>query len=389
MVYDRSESDEIGIRLTAEDMGIDLGFLPFHKVAVCFGNDGFSYRSLGRDYTKELEGVRVILNRTQSKSRRLFASTIFEGMGKEVLNPMTVEFYCQSKVRSLLSFHRRGVKIPETCYVPCNPREHNKGGGISDHRVVVSDLISHQLGDGKTVLKPDAGTHGRDVMLVESAASVREKLARLDSSIINPSGVIAQEFVPKWFYDLRILVEKEKGRPPICHKTALARGGFKEFRTNTFLGNMVFRASLPLSVRRDAELCGEALGGGSDSWVIALDAMPYIGDDRIMDEELLRSWFDELEVPFGRVLEAKETPDKKRNFRGYSRRVEEAYSDYMSTEAYSRISKVIGDSLSKKRGSMLFHEGNACPEFWEQTRIVGGVNLAESLLNCALSLIDR
>ena len=69
MLYDRSETDELGIRLTAEHMGIDLGYLPFHKTVVGFSNNGFSYRSIGKDYTDALKETRVVLNRTQSKSR--------------------------------------------------------------------------------------------------------------------------------------------------------------------------------------------------------------------------------------------------------------------------------------------------------------------------------
>jgi hypothetical protein len=60
----------------------------------------------------------------------------------------------------------------------------------------------------------------------------------------------------------------------------------------------------------------------------------------------------------------------------------------MASEAYAHIEGVVNETLEKTQDSIYFHEGNACPEFWEQTRIVGGVNLAEDLLACAQSLID-
>jgi hypothetical protein len=60
----------------------------------------------------------------------------------------------------------------------------------------------------------------------------------------------------------------------------------------------------------------------------------------------------------------------------------------MSFDAYSEIQKVIDESLELNKDSIVFHEGNACPEFWEQTRIVAGINVAESLLRCAKSLLD-
>lgn len=388
IAYDRSETDEMGIKLTAERMGIDLEYLPFYKTAVGIGSQGFVYRSLGRDYTERLRGIRVVLNRTQSKNRRIFASTIFEALDKEVLNPLPVEVSCQSKMRTMLLFFKRGIRIPRTVYVPCNVKEAKVGGGVLDNSGDVSGLIAQQLGSGKVVTKPDAGTHGRNVRLAENQEVLREMLGDIGPSITNPSGVLAQEFIPKWFYDLRIVVEKEKGRPGFCHPTALARGGFKDFRTNTYLGNTVFRAELPTVVQREAVRCGEALGDGAEAWVIALDAMPYIGDDGVVEEGDLKASFEALEQSFNEVKNVKRDPMKKRDFLTYTKNVEEAYTRYMSTGAYEYIQEVIDESLKRTRDSVLFHEGNACPEFWEQTRIVGGVNIAESLLRCAQSLLD-
>jgi len=389
MAYDRSETDEMGIKLTADEMGVGLQYLPFYKVSLGFGNDGFTYRSPGQNYASALKGVRVVLNRTQSKNRRLFASAIFEALDKAVLNPLSVEISCQSKIRTLLAFFNSGIKIPKTVYVPCNVQEGRADGGVLDNSGVISKLIAQELGSGKVVTKPDAGTHGRNVRLADGPEALLGMLRDISSSIINPSGVVAQEFIPKWFYDLRIVVEKEKGRPGFCFPTALARAGFKDFRTNTFLGNMVFRARLPPAVQKEAVRCGDALGGGARAWVIALDAMPYIGDDRVADEGELRSHFDALEGPFSEVKKVKRYPLKKRNFEEYTGMINEAYGRYMSTEAYANIQAAIEASLERKRDSVVFHEGNACPEFWEQTRIVGGVNVAESLLRCAQSLLDN
>lgn len=387
IVYERSETDEMGIRLTAEQMGIDLGFLPFHKVAVGIGNDGLTYRSLGRDYGTMLNDARVILNRTQSKSRRVFASAIFEALGKQVLNSLSVELSCQSKIRTLLAFFENDAKIPKTVYIPCNVLEAKANGGEIDNSDVISKLISQQLGSENVVLKPDAGTHGRDVRLVGGQEALREILGEVSPSIINPSGVLAQEFVPKWFYDLRIVVEKKKGGSGFCHRTALVRGGFKDFRTNTFLGNMVFRVKLPAAVRTDAVRCGEAIGSGSEAWVLALDAMPYIGVDRIAEEDEVRSYFGALQGPFDEVRKVKRDSLKNRDFPAYTRKIDEAYDKYMSTEAYASLQSIIEESLKKKQSFVLFHESNACPEFWEQTRIVAGINVAESLLRCGESLL--
>jgi len=388
IAYDRSETDELGIRLTAEEMDIDLEYLPFHKIAVVFANHGFTYKSLGRDYTKAIQDIRVILNRTQSKNRRILAAEIFETLKKKVVNPFYVELSCHSKLSVLLAFFANGIPAPKTVYVPCNVQEAKAGGGVLKNNDAISRLTSLHLGNGKVVLKPERATHGRDVALAEGKEALREMLDDYSPSIINPSGVIAQEFIPKWFFDLRIVVEKRNGKHGLCHPTALARGGFKDFRTNTFLGNMVFRAKLPATVMKEAVKCGEALGGEAEAWVLALDAMPYIGDERTVEDDEMKSHFDALENSFDKVRKLKRDPLKKRDFRRYTENIEKAYSEYMSKDAYARIQEVIEEILERRQDSVLFHEGNACPEFWEQTRIVGGVNIAESLLRCGQSLLD-
>jgi len=388
MVYDRSETDEIGINLTAQEMEIDLYYLPFYKVSVGFGNSGYSYRSPGRDHTAALRDIKVVLNRIQSKNRRIYASTIFEAFGKMVLNPLNVELACQSKIRTLLTFFKDDIGIPRTVYMPCNVQESIVGGGTLNNSDVMSEMITQQLGNGKLVIKPDAGTHGSGITLAEGKEALKEMLKDINPSIINPSGVVVQEFIPKWFYDLRIIVEKEKGKPGFCHPTALVRGGFKDFRTNTFLGNMVFRTKLPSAVKKKAVRCGESIGAGAEAWVLALDAMPYIGDERVVGDDEMKTYFRALEDSFAEVKKVKQDPMKKVDFAKYSKNIEEAYTRYMSTEAYAKIQAVIQESLEKKQDSVLFHEGNACPEFWEQTRIVAGINVGESLLRCANSLLD-
>ena len=69
----------------------------------------------------------------------------------------------------------------------------------------------------------------------------------------------------------------------------MARAGFKDFRTNTFLGNLVFHAKLPLSIQELAVKCGKTLGKGSEAWIFALDAMVNVGDNKNADEAYLKS----------------------------------------------------------------------------------------------------
>ena len=388
LLCDQSDTDELGIRLTADQMGINLSLLPFFKTTFTFNQKEYAYKTIGKDYTKSLQDVKVVLNRCQSKNRRLYASAIFEYLGKQVMNPQNIEMICQSKVRTLLAFASAGIKIPRTTYASPNVKESVVDGLFQDYTESICKLLEQAL-KYNMVIKPDAGTHGIGVSLAEGRDDLISILGSVTSGITNPSGVLAQEFIPKWFFDLRILVYKEKGERPICHMDALARCSLQEFRTNTFLGNMVVRARLPINVRKVAETCAGILGEGQDAWVIALDAMPCIPLEMMREEEQLRESFKALEEPFSEVTRVKRMPKKKQQFTEYTKEITRAYTDYMDTEPYRYIESVVNETLRKNSDNIYFHEGSARPELWEQTRVVAGINLAEDLLNCAQSLIDK
>ncbi|MBN1682584.1 hypothetical protein JW865_03420 [Candidatus Bathyarchaeota archaeon] len=388
ILYDRSESDELGIRLTAEEKEIELEYIPFYKIAFGFNKNKFTFQSTGKDYSQVIKDCKVVLNRGQSKNRRIFAASIMEGLNKEVVNPLNVETICQSKIRSLLKFMEKGINIPKTVYVPCNVKEEMASGEYIDNTNTIIRLVENQLVKN-IVIKPDAGTHGRSVSLAKNSEDLMKILNQLQTDITNPSGVVAQELIPKWFYDLRIIVSKEKNKKAFCEPTALVRGGFKEFRTNTFLGNMVFHVNLPENVKKQAEKCGKALANDSEAWLIALDAMPNIDSKTYVNENELKQKFTELQEPFEEVLKVKADPNKKSDFVKYSKNVEKAYLKYKSNEAYAYIQEVVSKTLHKTSDKVVFHEGNSCPEFWEQTRIIAGINVAEPLLACAKSLLDR
>ena len=385
ILYERSETDELGIRYTAEQQGIPLSFLPFHKVSMGIVGGEFKYKSVGRDLQGRLEESKVVINRTQGKHRRIAAATLLEGFGKEVLNPLQVEMFCQRKIWTMMRFWQNGVKVPDTIYIPCYVHDLVRRGGTHDNSETIMKLISKELGN-EVVLKSDEGTHGKGIYLATDRPALEDALQQIEPSITNPAGVVAQEYVNKWFYDLRIVVEKHSGGTPFCHPTAMARGGFKDFRTNTFLGNMVFRVELPRGVMDEAVKCGEALGKEKKAYVIALDAMPCFSKPVHEIKEQLMPAFAELESFFELVVKAKQT--KQDDFSYYTELVEDAYDRYMSSEPYSEIQSAVMESLYDAKDSILFHEANACPDFWEQTRVVGGVDVASSLLSCAQSIID-
>jgi glutathione synthase/RimK-type ligase-like ATP-grasp enzyme len=388
ILFESSETDEKGIKMTAEEMGIDLTYIPFRKVAVRLDEHGYSLRTKGKDYTKTLKDLKVVLNRAQSKNRRLFAANVLEAFNKHVINPQFVEYACFSKLRTLLHFWKAGLPTPETVYVPVDSNEKTMDGREVHNEGDIADLLQMELDHENIVIKPDAGTHGKDVQLAKERNDMLAILREIQPSIINPVGILAQKLVQKWFYDLRIIVTKESGKQPYCYPTALARAGFKDFRTNTFLGNMVIGVNLPEHIREVSAKCGAAMGGDSKAYLLAFDAMIGVGENRDINDEYLMEEFDKLEPSFGAVKNVKLDKTKRTNFPEWNKKLEKAFENYKNQEAYQNLKKIIEESMEQNKNNVMFHEANACPEFWEQTRLAAGINLAVPLLKGAQSIID-
>jgi glutathione synthase/RimK-type ligase-like ATP-grasp enzyme len=388
LLYERSETDETGIKLTAQEMGIDLSFIPFRKIALSISKTGFTAKTRGKDYTDELANIIVVLNRSQSKNRRLQASYLMEKLGKKTINSSKIEFTCYSKLRTLLNLWVEGIPIPKTVFVPCDAIDTLKDGREIHNEPEIADLLQDSIAlEQGIVLKPDSGTHGKGMMLSKNRDQIVVSIKKTHPSIINPVGITAQENVDKWFYDLRIITYKEKSKPPICHPVALARSSFEDFRTNTYLGNTVFDAKIPSSIRDLALKCGRALGKGSEAWLFALDAMINVGKNKNIDELELQSALKETGREFEKVRKVKQDETRLRDFSLWNTKLEEAFQTYKNTEPYKRVKSIIEKSIEKNKSGVVFHEANSCPEFWEHTRLIAGINLAVPLLKGAKSLI--
>ena len=390
LLYERSENDENGIKLTAQQLGIDLTYLPFRKIALSISKDGFTAKTKGKDYTSIIKDTAVVLNRAQSKNRRLQASYIMEMLGKKTLNSSRIEFVCYSKLRTLLHLWKEGIPIPKTVYVPCDSSDTMKNGNEIHNEKDIADLFQEEipLSEG-IVIKADAGTHGKMIMLSKNREDLEANIRETKPSIINPVGIVAQELVQKWFYDLRIIVSKEKGKQPVCHHTAMARAGFKDFRTNTFLGNLVFHAKLPLSIQDLAVKCGKTLGKNSEAWILALDAMVNVKENKIADDAYLKAELDKAAQAFMPVQKVKADETRLTDFAKWNDKLEKAFQGYMNTKHYENIKNIIEESVEKNKSALVFHESNSCPEFWENTRLATGLNVAVPLLKGAQSLIDH
>jgi len=389
LLYERSETDELGIKHTADQLGIKLEFIPFRKIALTLFKDGYSFKTKGKDYTSTIKDVAVVLNRAQSKNRRLFASHILETFGKKVINPSLIEFECYSKLRTLLHFWAWGVPIPKTVYVPCDAVDTTPDGKEIHNEPDIADLLQDEIAlNMGIVVKPDAGTHGRGIVLAKNREELVANIQATKSSITNPVGILAQELVEKWFYDLRIIVYKEKAKNPVCHPSALARGGFKDFRTNTYLGNLVFEAALPLHVKELAAKCARALSREHEAYIFALDAMISIGKDKPVDDETLKQELEKAALAFEPVKKVKRDDTKLRDFAAWNTQLEAAFQVYRNSEPYQKVKGFIEDSIEKYKSNVVFHEANSCPEFWENTRLASGLNIAIPYLKGAQSLIQ-
>ncbi len=389
LLYERSENDENGIKLTAQKLGIDLTYIPFRKIALAIGKEGFSAKTKGKDYTAIINDTKVVLNRAQSKNRRLQASYIMEMLGKKTLNSSQIEFICYSKYRTLLHLYKEGIPIPKTVFVPCDATDTMKNGREIHNEKDIADLFEAEIPINEgIVIKADAGTHGKMIMLSSSREELEANIKETKPTIINPIGVVAQELVQKWFYDLRIIVHKEKGKQPVCYHTAMARAGFKDFRTNTFLGNLVFHAKLPIGFQDLAVKCGKTLGKGSDAWIFALDAMVNVGKNKNADDQALKAELDKAAKAWLQVQKVKQDETRLTSFESWTGKLEQAFATYKAASAYQKITDIIEENVEQNMDALVFHESNSCPEFWENTRLATGLNVAEPLLKSALSLIE-
>jgi hypothetical protein len=239
------------------------------------------------------------------------------------------------------------------------------------------------------VIKADAGTHGKMIMLSQDNEELLANIQETKPSIINPVGVVAQELIQKWFYDLRIIVHKEKGKQAFCYPISMARAGFKDFRTNTFLGNLVFGVRLPKSIQLLAVKCGKTLGKDSEAWIFALDAMINVKENKSVDDAYLKGELSKASQGFISVQRIKQDETRLTDFHGWNSKLEKAFKGYANNEHYENIKKIIEENVEKNKSALVFHESNSCPEFWENTRLATGYNVAVPLLKCAQSLIDH
>jgi hypothetical protein len=143
-----------------------------------------------------------------------------------------------------------------------------------------------------------------------------------------------------------------------------------------------------MHIKELAVKCAKALSKDHEAYVFALDAMIGVGNNKTLDDEALKQELEKAEAAFEPVKKVKKDEIKLKDFANWNNRLETAFQDYRNSEPYLKIKGIIEDSVEKNKSNVVFHEANSCPEFWENTRLTAGINIAVPLLEGAQSLIQ-
>jgi [lysine-biosynthesis-protein LysW]--L-2-aminoadipate ligase len=189
----------------------------------------------------------VVINRSVSHTRSLYATRCYAHYGIPTVNPPDVVELAGDKVLSSLRLAERGVPTPKTV-IALSPEAALKA----------IDRVGYPA-----VLKPAVGSWGRLMAKVsnpEEAEQILEHKTALPSPV--HSIFYIQEFVPKPDRDLRVFVV---GSEPVAgmyrHST--------DWRTNAARGATTERLPITPELRELSLRAADAVGGG----VLAVDLM--------------------------------------------------------------------------------------------------------------------
>ena len=189
----------------------------------------------------------VLLNRSVSHTRAVYAARCFAHYGLRVVNEPSVTELAGDKVLTSLRLAERGVPTPRTV-VALSPE---------------AALKAVEEVGYPAVLKPAVGSWGRLMAKVddaEEAVQILEHKSALSSPV--HSVFYVQEYVPKPGRDLRALVVGEEVVAAMYRKS-------REWRTNAARGGTVEPAPLSSELVDLSLRAAAAVGGG----VLAVDLM--------------------------------------------------------------------------------------------------------------------
>ena len=110
-------------------------------------------------------------------------------------------------------------------------------------------------------------------------------------------------------------------------------------------------------------------------------------ENKTVSDTELQSELEKAATEFEKVRKVKQDENRLRNFPNWNTKLETAFQTYMGTKPYQKVKSIIDENIEKNKNKVVFHEANSCPEFWEHTRLIAGINVAVPLLKGAQSLI--
>lgn len=204
-----------------------------------------------RDATFPLEpngfSADLVLNRSVSHTRSLYALRFFEHYGVRTVNPYEVVALCGDKILTSLRLQEAGIPTPRTI-VALTPEAALKA----------LDALGYPA-----VLKPPVGSWGRLMAKVddpEEAEQILEHKTALGSSL--HSIFYVQEYVPKPERDIRVLTIGGEAIAAMYRRST-------DWRTNAARGAVAEPIRLTPELTELALRASAAVGGG----VLAVDMM--------------------------------------------------------------------------------------------------------------------
>jgi len=363
--YDAVTCDEIGIKLAAEEKGVLLETVNFPVTVNMLGG---------------VEEYSPVINRCQSKFRRERASFLLEENGGRVINAFEVENVCNNKTFTIARFIRNRVKTVKTAYVPFAVEKEGEKPvyRVEDIRRVVDEI--EFLFNYPFVVKPERGSRGRNVTLVEERKQLENILRKWVRSLDSPSGLLVQSAVNKAF-DLRIVVASYNGVSHVCLASLARVPSSKEvFATNTALGAVPVGVTIPRRVENEAARAAAAVS--KTIGVLGVDAIPEVDREAV---EKVVGYSRSLAPVHERVKRFKEcfsrsvklSRDKFLETRG---KMDEAFKEMFRTPEYSKLASFLEEVLD--HAEVFFIEVNSRPDFYINTRNCTGVDVSEAYVKC-------
>jgi glutathione synthase/RimK-type ligase-like ATP-grasp enzyme len=382
LIYDYKDEDSYEIELVAKRRGIEVTPIHFTNLTICLTD----LPRLHRQFAE----IQAAINRCTVKARREHAAMLLQTLNKPVINPFQVELIVNSKRDTLLALAEKGIKTPKTLFFPQNVSKKAK-----TKVRVIADTIEEELGY-PTILKPDRGSEGRNVLKADDRRGLEVGIASIRRGTANPLGIIAQEFFLKSF-DLRVVVSKIAGKQPQYLGTLVrVVPRIDEFRTNTSIGGYPLSIDLPMRIRKEALRVAEAiidkalekgLPSHWSSFILGIDMMPRVGQE---EDQKIKYLARSLDKCFNTIREIKQEPSYVSNqdkFENRRRKVEEVYREYRQEKAYLDVLQKIQEVVDEKTTVVLPHEVNSSLDYWFNTKNMIDVNLAENYIDCILSTV--